>query len=192
MLALVASILGTTIAAPTTPTNSTLITRAPPRLAGPEDDLNGEVICIDEGSSALRRVAIEAIDNFCIENLGRKKWTGEPFQPEFYLEDIYASMDSPTAGVFPEFSEHYYVITSMRVKPGCKWDYDGIHCMKGLRECIDRCNTGREDDKQGGFSNTNCVVWRVQNRPYGPNKPNGEARPEEGKDAEEEDFGGVG
>ncbi|KAF7332492.1 putative LysM domain-containing protein [Mycena kentingensis (nom. inval.)] len=99
------------------------------------------VSCYDDGTKADRARLTSAIDKFCTDYGGRTVNDGDTIQERYDYGDI-------------------TIFVSGTAINGCNFVVDD-NCNRLLRLPVDKCNTGGENDKQGGVVTDICGQWRT-------------------------------
>ncbi|KAF6817279.1 exo-beta-D-glucanase [Colletotrichum sojae] len=135
--------------------------------AGPENPGNGsgpadpstvpnpsqnQVNCYNTGMWSLQEPMIKAIERFCGGLKGQTLAAGDYREK---LEDLTLSSQQIGGTGNPRF------VSSIEVKPGCKWAVNETSCRAELRKPVDQCNAGSANRKMGGDIFSNCLVWRI-------------------------------
>lgn len=116
------------------------------------DPSQDQVNCYDSGQWSPQEPVIKAIERFCGGLKGQTLAAGDYREK---LEDSTMSSQAIGGNGAPR------LISSIEVKPGCKWAVNETSCRSELRKPIDMCNTGSANRKQGGTMFNNCLVWRI-------------------------------
>ncbi|KAJ7150715.1 hypothetical protein C8R46DRAFT_1229650 [Mycena filopes] len=99
------------------------------------------VSCYNSGFRADRAPLISVIDDWCGKVIGTTVTNGQ------------------TRSALYSFGT-FTVSVSAKAINGCNFVIDG-NCNRLLRLPVDRCNTGGENGKQGGFETDSCGQWTL-------------------------------
>ncbi|KAF6823885.1 carbohydrate-binding module family 18 protein [Colletotrichum musicola] len=114
--------------------------------------LQNPVNCYNTGMWSLQEPMIKAIERFYGSLRGQTLAAGDYREK---LEDLTLSSQQIGGTGNPR------LVSSIDVKPGCKWAVNETSCRAELRKPVDQRNAGSANRKMGGDMFNNCLVWRI-------------------------------
>ncbi|KAJ7171447.1 hypothetical protein C8R46DRAFT_1262949 [Mycena filopes] len=118
------------------------------------------VTCYNSGVMADRAPLISAIDDWCGKVIGTTVTNGQTISASYNFFGFTVFVSAEAINGYVQTSEFSPAVDVKGAARSCNFVIDG-NCNRLLRLPVDKCNTGGENGKQGGYETDSCGQWRT-------------------------------